>query len=1236
MALLAATLLAAAGCAPPDAPPRRGGPEDLAPLTRYVDPFIGTGGHGHVYAGATVPWGMVQLSPDNGRDGWDWVAGYHYSDSVIVGFSHTHLSGTGIGDLLDVLVMPVSAPVEVARHMERREDRPYRSRFSHDREAAAPGYYAVDLLDAGIRAELTATPRVGVHRYTFPASEDAGIVLDLGYAQNWDRAVETGIRIHDDTLVTGFRRSTGWARDQRVFFALVLSRPVTRVELADDSVALEPYVAGGAAGGAGRARAAETPDGAGRDADRAARASSRRTRSLQAAPVTARGTALRALLRLGPTRPGEEVLVKVALSYVDEAGALANLRAEAPGWDFDGIRESARRAWERELRKVRLRGGTERQRRIFYTALYRTRLAPILFQDVDGRYRGGDGEVHRTRDFTNYSIFSLWDTFRAQHPLLTILDPERVGDMVNSMLAFGDEYGFLPVWSLVGNETNTMTGHHALPVIADAYLKGIGGFDPERALEAMVRAATADHRGIPLYEEYGYIPSEMEVESVTKTLEYAFDDWAVAAMADALGRDSLAFEFRARARSWRNVFDPETRFMRGKRADGTWVTPFDPRRSSHRERTDYTEGNAWQHTWFVPHDVRGLILAMGGDGPFVAKLDSLFEADTVVTGENVSPDISGLIGQYAHGNEPSHHIAYLYSFAGAPWKTADRVREILETRYGDGPDGLAGNEDCGQMSAWYVLSALGFYPVNPVGGVYVLGSPLFPEAILDVGGGRTFTIRAPGVSERNRYVQSARLNGRPYTKAYLLHSDLVKGGVLELVMGPEPSDWGTARQDRPPSVPPLPAPARARRAEAVRAEFRHAWEAYRTYAWGHDALRPLSRTSRDWYGTSLYMTPVDAFDALLLLGMEREAADAKALVLDSLSFDRNLSVQVFEVTIRLLGGLLAAYEMEGEGRFLALARDLGDRLLPAFRSPTGMPYRFVNLRTGEPTGPVSNPAEIGTLTLEFGTLSRLTGDPRYYEAAKQAVEALFRRRSAVGLVGTAIDVETGEWVERESHLSGRIDSYYEYLLKAWLLFGDPDFREMWEASLEPVHRYLADEVRGELWYGHVDMDTGRRRATRFGALDAFWPAVLALAGDLERAERLQESVFRMWTTFDVEPEELDYATMEILNPAYPLRPEALESAYYLWRLTGDGRYREMGWDLFQRVRRWARRPVGYAHLRSVVTKEPDDDMESFFLAETLKYAYLLQAPPETLPFEEMVFNTEAHPLQRRGEGWSGR
>jgi predicted alpha-1,2-mannosidase len=740
VALLAAAALGVGACSPPDHPGRL---HDVT-VSRWVDPFIGTGGHGHAYPGATVPFGMVQVGPDNGRSGWDWSSGYHWSDSVLTGFSHTHLSGTGIGDLLDVLVMPVAGGVDLGAERDPDGVRPYADRLDHDEEEAAPGYYAVRLQRSGIAVELTATPRVGLHRIRYPDGAMPGLVVDLGFAENWDKPTHVELVQIADTLFLGRRYSEGWAPDQRVHFALATSRPVLALTWAGE----DPHV--------------------------------------------------RAHLAFRPL-DGEPLLLKVALSYVDESGALSNLEAEAPAWDFDGARARAAFAWESELSKVMVSGGTADDRTIFYTALYRTRLAPVLFEDVDDRYRAADERIREAKGFTNHSIFSLWDTFRAAHPLNTLLDPGRVHDLVASMMAFRRETGLLPVWSLVANETNTMTGNHAVPVVVDAVLKGLTRVSAREALAAVVASQSTDLRDLHHYGRFGWIPSDLGVEAVTKTLEYAYDDAAVARLAEHVGAAATARAFRQRSRAWQEVYDPTTGFMRGRRSDGSWVEPFDPLLSDHRQNTDYTEGNAWQHAWFVPHDAGALVGAMGGEEAFVRRLDELFEQDTVVRGENASPDISGLIGQYAHGNEPSHHIAYLYSWAGYPERTGERVRQILDTQYRAAPDGLAGNEDCGQMSAWYVFSALGFYPADPASGVYVLGVPRFDTAVLRVQGG-TFVVRTLRRNAEDRYVRAVRLNGRPWPLTYIRHSDVARGGELEFEMGPEPDPaWGRHLWTRPPS-----------------------------------------------------------------------------------------------------------------------------------------------------------------------------------------------------------------------------------------------------------------------------------------------------------------------------------------------------------------------------------------------------------------------------------------------------
>ncbi|MEW6512281.1 MAG: GH92 family glycosyl hydrolase [Bacteroidota bacterium] len=988
---------------------------DQSPVS-YVNPFIGTGGHGHTYPGATVPFGMVQLSPDAGKRGWDWCSGYHYSDSLLAGFSHTHLSGTGCADLGDILVTPgVSSRI----HSD-----DYRAPFSHADESASPGYYSVLLRDSGIRAELTATTRAGFHRYTFPPGDSACVVVNLGYGQE-DVTTESSCGMEGDAALMGSRTSNGWAQLQRVYFAARFSRPPSSVALITDGV---PFPAG----------------------------------------RVARGKHVKALLRFAS---GEPLLVKVGISAVSAGSALENVDGEIPGWDFDLIRQSAAEAWDQALRKITLRAEDESLKKTFYTALYHTMLAPTIYNDLSGRYRGGDDQVHAGAGFENYSTFSLWDTFRAAHPLYTIIEPDRVDDMVNAMLAFAAESGHLPVWPLAASETNTMIGYHAVPVIVDAWLKGIRGFDPETAYRAMKSSAIRDHRGLKYYSpavasvgpaphagtdspkgaptgavlngfaamtsgqtityhsgfpsatkaliaratdgrstvtwktapvstkektvsfvwfagmvagrgvhrfdlyvnhQYalsfttsaperkrewsidgrngmslsfrttyqdwfgdlfgtmtltvpiaalqsgsqdlqvtgenggspdwymtfmhpfaprmtlenefgienagstkmqvvrahvehlgppeqttitvgdgrpvtvwlmpglntfhlrvpavnapksvtvvvgskkktlaregvtllpvrpvGYVPADKEPESVSKTLEYAYDDWCIAQMAKALGHKDDYALFMERAGYYRNVFDRSTGFMRGRNLDGSWVTPFDPRFSTSMQ-PEYTEGNAWQYTWFVPHDLQGLITLMGGAASFVERLDSLFNQSSNLEGTGAPPDVSGLIGLYAHGNEPSHHIAYLYDYAGEPWKTQEMVTRIMRTLYSSGPDGLSGNEDCGQMSAWFIFSALGFYPVNPADGNYLFGSPAVESATIDVGNHKTFAVLAHDLTDRNVFIQSASLNGRPLDRLYIRHEEIMKGGTLEFFMGPEPNhQWGTGSSA-------LPAPA---------------------------------------------------------------------------------------------------------------------------------------------------------------------------------------------------------------------------------------------------------------------------------------------------------------------------------------------------------------------------------------------------------------------------------------------
>ena len=1018
--------------------------ESETDYTRFVNPLIGTGAHGHTYPGASVPFGMVQLSPDNGVSGWDWCSGYNYSSNVIAGFSHTHLSGTGIGDMCDILLMPTTI-VDGALTSD------VRSRFSHERESASPGYYTVDLLTNNIKAELTATERVGFHRYTFPSTNSSRhapiIIIDLAHALNWDAPVETFLKIESPTIVSGYRRSTGWAHDQIIYFVAHLSEPIKSYTLKSE---LEE--------------------------------------SAQKAEL--RGVKVKAALNFAPDAAHSQiVLVKVGISAVNIEGARANLARETPDWNFDRVRGEAALAWNKELGKIHLETSDERKRKIFYTALYHVMLAPTLFCDVAKTYRGADKQIHETRTFTNYTTFSLWDTFRAAHPLFTIFQPARVEDFVQSLMAFYREHGLLPVWPLAANETDTMIGYHAIPVIVDAYFKKLTTVDPSEALAAMKKSALQDAHGLRFYKtpapvalaqfaqnavdenlrrigaiqqsdlsllgqlcagysktlqgntinyhapsrarltaliartevgkniiewetapaprtasdkhisfvwlagldvnkmarrftlfvndkesftfncparndarifnietrgeaclsfigthtdqyedlfgymfltlprefvkpdeglrlrvvgemagtdnwymtfeqvlhsnatldnefgfveesgirrqvvrvdvghlaaptdatvtisddaaapqkvrlEFGantffvtaplvetetkikvriavdgeqeaqiiddfhlrpvrafaYIPADKENESVSKTLEYAYDDWCIARLAKALGRTNDEKVFAGRAQFYRNLFDQATKFMRGRLSNGSWKTPFSPKFSEHRQ-DEYTEGNAWQYTWFVPHDVRGIIELMGGESAFIVKLDELFNQASDVEGTSASPDISGLIGQYAHGNEPSHHIAYLYAYARAPWKTQERVRQITRTLYTDAPEGLCGNDDCGQMSAWYVFSALGFYPVNPAEGIYVIGSPHFAQATINLNNGRKFTVIARNVSDTNIYAQSARLNGKVLHRCFIQHAEIVAGGELVFEMGDAPNkNWDT-REVPPPMTP---------------------------------------------------------------------------------------------------------------------------------------------------------------------------------------------------------------------------------------------------------------------------------------------------------------------------------------------------------------------------------------------------------------------------------------------------
>lgn len=1153
-------------------------------FTQYVDPFIGTGYHGHTYPGATVPFGMVQLSPDNGKSGWDWSSGYHYSDTIIAGFSHTHLSGTGIGDLCDIQFMPAAFTDNIPD--DKIINREFISMFDHKNETAGPGYYSVVLNDFNILAELTASLRSGLQKYTFNKTGNEFIQIDLAYSKNWDKPTDTYIRIINDHTICGYRYSTGWAKDERVYFYTEFSQPIIKSFLIQDSL-------------------------------------------YKKSVTDIKGKYTRAILKFD-IKTNSHLLIKTGISSVSIDNARLNLDNDISDWNFDKVKNSAAEKWNKELSKIQVKSQNKNYLRTFYTALYRSMLAPVVFSDITGEYKGADGNIHLAKDYTRYSIFSLWDTFRSEHPLFTIIQPERVNDMINSMLSHYSEYGLLPVWELLGNETGTMIGYHSIPVIADAILKGFNGFDIQLAYDAMKKSAMQDHLGLNSYKKLGYVADDQEVESVSKTLEYAFDDWCIARVARFLGKEDDYQYFSNRAGYYKNLFDPVTGFMRAKLSDGKWKTPFNPKSSEHRNN-EYTEGNAWQYSWFVPQDVEGLVSLFGGKDKFVEKLDSLFIIDSKVEGENPSADISGLIGQYAHGNEPSQHIAYMYNFTGEAWKTQQRVHQILTTLYNDTPSGLSGNEDCGQMSAWYILSSLGFYPFNPADQNYVIGSPLFDETVINLSNGQKFVIKTHNLSEKNIFILSAKLNGKDLEKCFITHKEIENGGLLELEMNDTPNkELWTASSSFPLSISTINNSDEINKneySEKVKAAFRHAWNAYKKFAWGQDQVKPLSKTFRNWYDQSLLMTPVDAFDTMILMGLKEESEEAKKLIFEKLNFNKNISVQNFEITIRLLGGLISAYQLDGNKRFLELAEDLGNRLLPVFNSKTGMPYRYVNLQSGGIRDSINNPAEIGTLMLEFGMLSKLTGNNVFYDKAKVAVTEVYNRRSKIGLVGTQINVETGEWTNTDSHISGMIDSYYEYLIKAYLLFGDEDFKSMYDESIKSVNYYLWDSTQTGSWYAHADMNTGKKTETLFGSLDAFMPAMLVLGDDLERAEKIQESCYKMWNQYGIEPEEINYSTFEITAPYYILRPENIESAFYLYRKTNNPKYLEMGKEYFNSIERYCRIDDGYASLRNVMSKEKMDSMESFFLAETLKYLYLIFAPEKTLDLNKFVFNTEAHPLK---------
>lgn len=715
--------------------------QEMEDLTQFVDPRIGTGGHGHVFYGANVPYGFIQLGPTSIPQSWDWVSGYHVSDSTVIGFPHTHLSGTGIGDLHDINVMPVVGEVTYSRGDASSYETGLWSYSDRSKEVVTPGYYRTHLSRYNVDVELTATKRVGFHKYTFLGNESPAIVFDMVNGGCWDKTTEAVIRVVNDSTVSGYRYSKGWADDQCVFFRAEFSRKFDNVEfIVNDSV---------------------------KEGD------------------MAKGAQLFARVNFAAGNQ-EPVYMKVALSPTSEEGAQLNMQTELSGWDFEKTIADAKAAWNKELNKVKVYTTDEASKKIFYTSLYHTLFAPSEFCDVNGDYYGADKQMHKGEGFVNYTTFSLWDTYRAAQPLMTILHPEKMSDIINTMLHIHQQQGKLPVWHLMGCETNCMVGNPGVPVVADAILKDIKGFDTELAFKALKESSMLPERGMEHRIEYRFIPADKMTEAIAYDMEYAIADWTVAQAAQKLGKQEDYEYFLKRSKSYKNYFDASTGFMRGKMLDGSWRTPFSPYASSHRE-DDYCEGNAWQYTWLVPHDVEGLVECFGSKEAFVNKLDSLFLANGDM-GEASSPDISGLIGQYAHGNEPSHHTVYLYTLVGQPWKTADRIKEILHTMYTDQPDGLSGNEDVGQMSAWYILSSFGFYQVEPAGGKFVFGYPNFDKVEITVPAGK-FVIERENKGQQNNYIQGIVLNGTEYKKPWIEYADIMKGGELKFLMGDEPVVW---------------------------------------------------------------------------------------------------------------------------------------------------------------------------------------------------------------------------------------------------------------------------------------------------------------------------------------------------------------------------------------------------------------------------------------------------------------
>ena len=714
------------------------------PLYSYVNPFIGTGGHGHTFPGATVPFGMVQLSPDSRLEGWDGCGGYHYSDSVIYGFSHTHLSGTGVSDYGDILFAPTVGDIIYNNGADEKPG--YSSRFSHDKEIAEAGFYQVFLEDYKIDVSLTTSHRSGFHKYTFPKSDQSNIIIDL---EHRDEVLESEIEIISNNELVGFRRSNTWATDQHVYFVAQFSKDFSNAEISRAGVIIDKK--------------------------------------------KVNHKMLKASVQFN-TDANEDILVRVGISAVSVASARKNLEKEINHWDFNKTRNQARDLWNSELSKI-LVDSDQQTKEIFYTSLYHSCIAPNLFMDVDGSYRGTDLKVHQSNEFDNYTVFSLWDTYRATHPLFTLIDQERTLDFIHTFLEQYDKGGQLPVWELAGTYTHCMIGYHSIPVIVDAFMKGITGFDLDKAYEAMLHSADQKHLGLASYQKDGFISANLETESVSKTLEYAYDDWCIAQMAKELGKDADYRRFMKRAQSYKNIFDPNTGFMRAK-MNHSWFSPFDPAEVNF----NYTEANSWQYSFYVPQDIQGFATYLGGKGSLDAKLDALFTSPSKTSGRH-QIDITGLIGQYAHGNEPSHHMAYLYNYVNKPWKTQERVSQILNNLYTTHPDGLSGNEDCGQMSSWYVLSAMGIYSVTPGMDYYVIGSPRLERSVISLENGRQFTIIAKGASKNNPYIQSATLNGKEFNSSYISHHDIMNGGTLEFIMSNTPNKlWASLDSQIPSSI----------------------------------------------------------------------------------------------------------------------------------------------------------------------------------------------------------------------------------------------------------------------------------------------------------------------------------------------------------------------------------------------------------------------------------------------------